>query len=88
MLSVNLPPLGLAEHLGTDRLAHLHRNVPGVLAAINGVLAGHGVNVEGQLLGTRGEIGYVLTDIGVDYPDGVLEELRALPETVRLRVLY
>lgn len=88
VLSVNLPPLGLAEHPGTHRLAHLHRNVPGVLAAINSVLANHGVNVEGQLLGTRGEVGYALTDIGVDYADDVLEELRSLPETVRLRVLY
>ncbi|HQR81185.1 MAG TPA: phosphoglycerate dehydrogenase [Actinomycetota bacterium] len=87
VLSVNLPPLTLAEHEGTHRLAHLHNNVPGVLAAINSVLAEHGVNVEGQLLGTRGESGYVLTDIGVDYSDQVLEQLRALPETVRLRVL-
>lgn len=30
----------------------------------------------------------MLTDIGVDYADEVLERLRALPETVRLRVLY
>ena len=88
VLSVNLPPLSLPEHEGTHRLAHLHANVPGVLAAINSVLAEHGVNVEGQLLGTRGESGYVLTDIGVDYADEVLEQLRSLPETVRLRVLY
>ncbi len=88
VLSVNLPPLSLPEHEGTHRLAHLHRNVPGVLAAINSVLAAHGVNVEGQLLGTRGESGYVLTDVGVDYADEVLDQLRALPETVRLRVLY
>ncbi len=87
-LSVNLPPLSLPEHAGTHRLAHLHHNVPGVLAAINSVLADHGVNVEGQLLGTRGDSGYVLTDIGVDYPDEVLEQLRQLPQTVRLRVLY
>ena len=86
-LSVNLPRLTLDGHAGTHRLAHLHRNVPGVLAAINGVLAAHGVNVEGQLLGTRGELGYVLTDIGVDYTPDVVAELRALPETVTLRVL-
>jgi len=45
------------------------------------------VNVEAQLLGTRGELGYVLTDIGVDYPDQVIEQLRAMDPTVRLRVL-
>lgn len=88
VLSVNLPPLALPDSVGTHRLAHLHRNVPGVLAAINSVLADHGVNVEGQLLGTREDVGYVLTDIGVDYADDVLEQLRSLPETVRLRVLY
>jgi D-3-phosphoglycerate dehydrogenase len=88
VLSVNLPPLALPDSEGTHRLAHLHRNVPGVLAAINSVLADHGVNVEGQLLGTREDVGYVLTDIGVDYAEDVLEQLRSLPETVRLRVLY
>ena len=61
---------------GTHRLVHLHRNVPGVLAAINRVLAGHGVNVEGQLLRTRDEFGCVLTDISSEYSEDVLAELR------------
>lgn len=86
-LSVNLPGLALAEPVGVHRLAHLHANVPGVLASINRVLAEHGVNVEGQLLGTRDALGYALTDIGVDYPAEAVARLRALPETVRLRVL-
>ena len=63
-LSVNLPGIALPVTSGTHRLVHLHRNVPGVLASINRVLADHGVNVEGQLLRTRDEFGYVLTDIG------------------------
>jgi D-3-phosphoglycerate dehydrogenase / 2-oxoglutarate reductase len=45
------------------------------------------VNVEAQLLGTRGELGYALTDIGVDYPDEVIGQLQAMSQTVRLRVL-
>src|SRR6202453_1226777 len=60
-LSVNMPGLALPSIPGTHRLVHLHQNVPGVLAAINRVLADHGVNVEGQLLRTRDEYGYVLT---------------------------
>ena len=47
------------------RLLHLHRNTPGVLATVDGVLADHGINIEGQLLATHGEYGYVITDIGV-----------------------
>ncbi len=86
-LSVNLPQVALPPATGTHRLAHLHRNVPGVMAEINSVLAAHGVNVEAQLLGTRGELGYALTDIGIDYPDEVVERLREMTPTVRLRVL-
>ncbi len=86
-LSVNLPAIALGVQTDTHRLAHLHRNTPGVLAAINGILADAGVNIEGQLLSTRGELGYVLTDIGCDYPDQVLRTLRAMPDTIRLRLL-
>jgi D-3-phosphoglycerate dehydrogenase len=86
-MSVNLPHLVLPSRLETHRIVHLHQNVPGVLATINGVLADNKVNIEGQLLGTRGELGYVITDIGVDYPAGVPDELAAMAETVRLRVL-
>ncbi|MBV9450441.1 MAG: phosphoglycerate dehydrogenase [Streptosporangiaceae bacterium] len=86
-LSVNLPELALPEVIGERRLAHIHKNVPGVLASINSMLAQHGVNVEGQLLRTRDDYGYVLTDIGSDYSDEVLAELRAMPVTIRLRTL-
>jgi D-3-phosphoglycerate dehydrogenase len=71
LASVNLPGVALPRAPGTHRLVHLHQNVPGVLAAINRVLADHGVNVEGQLLRTRDELGYVLTDIGTEYTDEV-----------------
>jgi D-3-phosphoglycerate dehydrogenase / 2-oxoglutarate reductase len=86
-LSVNLPPVALPIQPGVHRLVHIHHNTPGVLAAVNGILAEHDVNVEGQLLGTRGDVGYVLTDIGVNYADEVLAQLRSMPQTIRLRVL-
>jgi D-3-phosphoglycerate dehydrogenase len=86
-LSVNLPSVALATQVSTHRVAHIHRNTPGVLAQVNSILARHSVNVEGQLLATRGEVGYVLTDIGRDFSDDVLTELRAMPETIGLRVL-
>jgi D-3-phosphoglycerate dehydrogenase / 2-oxoglutarate reductase len=86
-VSVNLPHVALPPAAGTHRLAHLHRNVPGVLAEINSVLADHQVNVEAQLLGTRGEFGYALTDIGIDYADAVVARLTEMNATVRLRVL-
>ncbi len=86
-LSVNLPPISLPQQTATHRIAHVHRNMPGVLAQVNSILAAHSVNIEGQLLATRGEYGYLLTDVGTDYADDVLDELRAMPETIGLRVL-
>jgi D-3-phosphoglycerate dehydrogenase len=86
-MSVNLPGLTLPRPLDTNRLIIIHRNVPGVMATINGVFAEHKANVEAQLLGTRGEFGYVVTDISANYTDEMLEQLETLPETVRLRVV-
>ena len=86
-LSVNLPALATETVPGTVRLAHLHRNVPGVLAAINKVLADEGVNIEAQQLSTRGDLGYVVTDIAAAASAEVGERLRGLPETVRVRQL-
>jgi D-3-phosphoglycerate dehydrogenase len=87
-LSVNMPMLDLRPRNGLLRLLHLHRNVPGVLAQINGLLAEHGVNVEAQNLGTRGEIGYVVTDSAGGVTQEIVDRIRALPETIRLRVAF
>jgi D-3-phosphoglycerate dehydrogenase / 2-oxoglutarate reductase len=65
----------------------VHRNVPGVLARINGIFAAYDANVEAQLLATTGEIGYVVTDIGSAFTAEMVAELGALPETVRFRSL-
>ena len=65
----------------------MHHNLPGVLAQVNSVLAQHSVNIEGQLLATKGEYRYLLTDIGADYPAEVVAQLRAMGQTIRLRVL-
>ena len=82
-LSVNLPPVAL--HGSTSsRFALLHRNVPGVLARVDALVGEHGLNVDGQVLATRGELGYVLTDVSAPPPPDLLATLQALPETLRL----
>ena len=86
-LSVNLPSVALPQQAGMSRIVHVHINTPGVLAQVNSILAEHQVNIEGQLLSTRGEYGYLITDISGGYTDEVLEQLRDMEQTVRLRVL-
>jgi D-3-phosphoglycerate dehydrogenase len=82
-LSVNLPTVAL--HGGSAaRFALLHHNVPGVLAQVDALVGEHGLNVDGQVLSTRGQLGYAVTDVNGDLPVVLLDSLRALPETVRL----
>jgi D-3-phosphoglycerate dehydrogenase len=87
-LSINLPQLALPEATNEHRVVHIHRNTPGVLAAINSRLAAGGVNIDAQYLGTRGELGYVITDVGRELDDDTVRTLQDLPETIRLRVLH
>jgi hypothetical protein len=39
------------------------------------------------VLSTRGELGYLLTDVRVDYAPDVVQELASLPETVHLTII-
>ncbi|HET6963281.1 MAG TPA: phosphoglycerate dehydrogenase [Acidimicrobiales bacterium] len=86
-LSVNMPNVDLPARAGAHGLVHIHRNTPGVLAAINAMFAEHRVNIEGQALGTRGDVGYVITDIASDYTEDMITGLAHMEETIRLRVL-
>jgi D-3-phosphoglycerate dehydrogenase / 2-oxoglutarate reductase len=86
-LSVNLPPVALPPTARGQRLLFLHRNIPGVLASVDGLMAEHSINIVGQLLATTGDYGYVVTDVSGPLPDAACEQLRALPVAVRLRLL-
>jgi D-3-phosphoglycerate dehydrogenase len=82
---VNLPELSVPPLDGHFRIAHLHRNVPGVVAEFNRVLSEEGANVTAQYLSTLGEQGYVVSDITEPLTDKVVDQLSGLPETIWLR---
>ena len=85
MLSVNLPHCNLEYEPGSHRLMHIHHNVPGILRAINDILADRGINIERQVLDTRGTLGYSIYDINRPCDSELMEELRKVPHTVRVR---
>lgn len=86
--AVNFPEVALPEHPGQHRLLHIHRNVPGVLSAINQILSDSKVNIAGQYLQTNARIGYVVIDVEADYSPAMLKALREVPGTIRARVLF
>ena len=86
MLSVNFPHCQLEFSQGAHRLMHLHRNVPGMLLHINEILAKRGINIERQVLDTRGQVGYAIYDINRGFDPELVDELQAIPHTIRVRV--
>lgn len=86
--SVNFPQLQLSGLENAHRLLHIHNNVPGILAQINGILAEHHSNILGQHLKTNEHIGYVITDVNQQYDSNVIAALKAIPHTIKFRVLY
>lgn len=86
--SVNLPAVELPEVRGAHRLLHVHENRPGLLAAVNGVLAERGANILAQYLRTNETVGYVVTDVDRDHELDLPAALRAIPGTLRFRSVY
>jgi D-3-phosphoglycerate dehydrogenase len=88
--AVNFPAVQLPSRpLGT-RFIQVQRNLPGELRKLNEVFAGRGINIAGQFYQTEGDLGYVVLDADgfVEDADAVLDEIRALPGTIRARLLY
>ncbi len=86
--SVNFPRLQLKIVENCHRLIHIHKNEAGVLGKIDQVLAKSGINILGQYLKTNENIGYVITDIDKEYSPSVIEKLKKIEGSIRVRVLY
>jgi D-3-phosphoglycerate dehydrogenase / 2-oxoglutarate reductase len=86
--SLTIPPLILPTQNDTHRLLHIHKNVPGVLSEINGILSKLKVNILGQYLKTNSDIGYVVLDVDKKTSSKALDELQKVKQTIRVRQLY
>ncbi len=87
-MSCNFPDLQPPRINNAHRLIHIHKNVPGILAQINEVFANHNINIVGEFLVTNPQIGYVITDVNTGYDTIVLNELKAIEQTIKFRLLY
>ena len=86
--AVNFPEVALPTHENVHRLLHIHKNIPGVMSEINKVFSENNINICGQYLQTRGDIGYVVIDVDAEYGELALEKLKAIKGTMRTRALY
>ena len=84
--SVNLPTL-VQEWSGVARLCIIHRNIPGAIANITGLLSRDGVNVENMTNKSKKDYAYTVVDLGSRISEAVADEIRALEGVFRVRVL-
>ncbi|KHJ33962.1 putative d-3-phosphoglycerate dehydrogenase [Erysiphe necator] len=90
--SVNLPEISfriLQNEPKHARIIYIHKNVPGVLRKVNGIIGNH--NVEAQTTDSKGDVAYLMADIN-DVEDEELKEisesLAELSSHILTRILY
>ena len=86
--SLSIPPLSLPVQQDAHRLLHIHKNVPGVLSEITSILSKLNVNILGQYLKTNEQVGYVVLDVDKKTSANVLEAMKKIKHTIKVRNLY
>jgi len=88
--AVNFPQVQLPPRPTGARFIHVQQNLPGMLNRLNAVFSSAGINIAGQFYQTDGEVGYVVLETDATNADAetLLAEIRAIPGTIRARLLY
>ncbi|WP_298508893.1 phosphoglycerate dehydrogenase [uncultured Kordia sp.] len=86
--AVNFPNIRLPRQTNAHRFLHIHKNVPGVMAKVNKVLAKYELNITGQYLSTDSKVGYVIVDVDKEYNKKVTSALKKIEDTIKFRILY
>lgn len=85
--SVNFPAVSLPRR-GFTRLTMAHRNSPGVIARFSRLVSRAGLNIVELINDCRGEYAYSIMEVDTSkLPESVVEQLRRMPELLRLRIL-
>lgn len=85
--AVNFPEIPYQEAAGAARILHVHRNLPGALGTLSSLVAEFGLNIVSQQLQTKGQVGYVISDVEGPVDAKVLAALRAHPITIRCDIV-
>jgi D-3-phosphoglycerate dehydrogenase len=85
--AVNFPQVDLPQVKdGLLRILHVHRNVPGVLGKMHTLLAKSSINIHAEFLQSDKDTSFVILDVDRFEDPRLLDGLRDMEETVRMRV--
>ncbi len=88
--AVNFPIVDVPQAKGAHRILNVHKNVPGVLGAVNRIVSELGANIRTQVLATDSNVGYLVMDLDPkkeDVSDAVVDAVASLDTNIKTRVL-
>jgi D-3-phosphoglycerate dehydrogenase len=86
--AVNFVEISLQPNASKQRFLHIHKNVPGVLREVNNFFSSRGINISAEFLQTDPDIGYVIIETESELDPSVIRELKNIPHTIRVRIIY
>ena len=84
--SVNLPEISMPRS-GDNRVCVIHKNIPNMITAITGIVAGDGINIENMLNKSRGDYAYTMLDVDDIDKDDIVAKISAVDGVIKVRVI-
>ena len=84
--SVNLPEISMPRS-GKHRVCVIHKNIPNMITAITGIVAGDGINIENMLNKSRGDYAYTMLDVADINEDDIVSKIEANDGVIKVRVI-
>ncbi len=85
--SVNYPDCDMGDCKAESRVAILHKNKAGMIAAFTSILSKENVNVDDMTNKSRGDFAYTLLDLGSKLSDQVISEIEQVDGVIKIRVV-
>ena len=84
--SVNLPDVSQPRIHG-KRICIIHKNEPGAISAITGILTKARLNIENMVNKGKKDVAYTMLDVTGEVTDTLADELRGIDAAIRVRIL-
>ena len=84
--SVNLPDVQ-QPRAGGRRICIIHKNEPGVISAITGILTNANLNIENMVNKGKKDVAYTILDVTGTIADDLMGQLSGIDSVIRVRIL-
>ncbi len=84
--SVNFPAVS-APRTAPYRITIAHKNVPNAIATATKHIGDNNINIANMVSASRGDLGYMIIDTDTELTPSIVNDLKSVPEFIRIRIL-